>query len=681
MYNESYIRDFSESQYLISLSNYNNLLELKKAALDQYTDNSNAESLAYKESLDHYVAKRLTTDPSFIDSREFRNYLAYSLRLANEKKLRATDQYNVYPELLTNPVFRSDELRNKIFNKYLTVEQREGYERHRSNTKKVVDHVFEEMKQSHRLTPDLINIAADYIYSSKDTNDGKGEILASYILNNAAKLKLKSTPAIAGALTTICASKYTLDTEVKNSRFFIANYDGSKRSNVAHSSGKYKYCVFSKDMIDELSLTSCDSLFKSRSLKTKDVYWLLFVSFHELTHQHQSLDHQRGRLTTSGISRAIKLVLNNYMPKAKINERSICDYDANHDSDETEMEADEEGWRETRKFIHEIVDRKNRTFIDSEGKEQDKWLLAWDNEKVVRVRRAFTVKKTAETMVREKGMDPSQKSKGIYYSLYDLINLDRIVSSHPEAVKNDPILGKFFDENGKMKVIDILSTNLYRNPNRDQLTWNSSNNAGLEIGSYVLTHKWDEVKDAINKGGIYSRKQATQIGKNMYDIIHENVLKVRDFDKIAKEGAPKKKYDGIDVEQYDETNAKFDLRDSEMSKQLHEYYFKNVCIGVRRFYEYKAIMKSKYNVDIEDDGLYLIGYVVELYNGLEDKDDPSCMEALAKFKETGDPTLVDIHDRIMTHKEEVARKRAIQANQDLEDQDRGDKGSSGGRKR
>ena len=42
MYNESYIRDFSESQYLISLSNYNNLLELKKAALDQYTDNSNA---------------------------------------------------------------------------------------------------------------------------------------------------------------------------------------------------------------------------------------------------------------------------------------------------------------------------------------------------------------------------------------------------------------------------------------------------------------------------------------------------------------------------------------------------------------------------------------------------------------------------------------------------------------
>ncbi len=678
MYNETYIRDFHESQYLTSLSDYNRLLSLKQSALDLYTDNSNAESLAYRESLDHYVAKRLSTDPSFIDSKEFQNYIAYSLRLVNERSLRATNEYVVYPELLTNPVFRNDELRKKIFDKYLTPEQRAGYERHRINTKKVIGLVFDEMRQHHRLTPDLINIAADYIYTSKDTEDGKGEIFASYILNHAEALKLKSTPAIAGALTTICASKFTLDPEVKNSRFFIANFDGAKRTHLAHSSGRYKYCVFSKDTIDSLSLTSCDSLFKSRSMKNKDVYWLLFVSFHELTHQHQGLDHERGRFTTSGISRAINRVLNKYMPRSKLDERTICDYDANHDSDETEMEADEEGWRQTRKFIHELVSRKNRMFTDAQGVEHDKWIMAWDNEKAVRVRRAFTVKKTAETMVREKGMDPSKKSKGLYYALYDLINLDKIVRANPEAVKGDPILGKLFHSDGRMRVIDILSTNLYRNPDRDQLTWNTSNNAGLEIGSYVLTHKWDEVRGAIDRGEIHSKKQATQIGRNMYDIIHENVLKVRDFDKIAQEGRPKKKYDGIDIEQYDETRAKFDLRDREMSKQLHEYYFRSVCTGVRRFYEYKALMKSKYNVDIEDDGLYLIGYVVELYNGLEDKDDPSCMEALAKFKETGDPTLVDIHDRIMTHKEEVARRR-LQETQEIGNQDRGD--NSSGRKR
>jgi hypothetical protein len=113
-----------------------------------------------------------------------------------------------------------------------------------------------------------------------------------------------------------------------------------------------------------------------------------------------------------------------------------------------------------------------------------------------------------------------------------------------------------------------------------------------------------------------------------------------------------------------------------MSKQLHEYYFRSVCTGVRRFYEYKALMKSKYNVDIEDDGLYLIGYVIEMYNGLEDKDEESCMAVLATFKDSGDPALVDIHDRIMTHKAEVARKRALQSSQDI-----GDKESSGGKKR
>jgi len=654
MYNETYIRDFQESQYLASLSDYNKLLSLKQSALDLYTDNSNAEYLAYRESLDHYVAKRLSTDPSFIDSKEFQNYIAYSLRLVNERSLRATNKYIVYPELLTNPVFRNDELRKKIFDKYLPLEHRVAYEKHRTNTKKVIDLVFDEMRQHHRLTPDLINIAADYIYASKDTEDGKGEIFASYILNHAEALKLKSTPAIAGALTTICASKFTLDPEVKNSRFFIANYDGSQKTRLAHSNSRYKYCVFAKDTIDQLSLTSCASLFKSRSMKNKDVYWLLFVSFHELTHQHQGLDHERGRLTSSGISRAINRVLNRYMPRGKIDERIICDYDVNHDSDETEMEADEEGWRQTRKFIHEFVSDKNRIVYDSHGVKHDKWLMAWDNEKAVRVRRAFTTKKSADVMSKERGMDPSKKTKGMYYALYDLINLDTIARDNPEAVRDDPILGRLFHKDGSMRVIDILSTNLYRNPNRDQLTWNSSNNAGLEIGSYVLIHKWQEVKDAIDRGEIYSKKQAEAIGRNIFDIFHEEVLKVRDFDKIAKEGQTKKKYDGIDIDQYDETRARFDLRDNDMSKELHEYYFKSVCAGIRRFYEYKAIMKSKYNIDISDDKLFLESYVIEMYNALEDKDDSSCMEALSSLRDIGSQSLNDTYEKIMNHKRKIA---------------------------
>ena len=164
MYNETFIKEFNESDYLKTLSTMENMEAVRNIARDQYTDKSNAFYLAYKESLDHYVLKRLMTDPKFIDSPEFRNYICYALSVSNDKSLRATDQYRVYPELITNPVFRNDEIRRQIFEKHLNQKQREGYERHRAYSKKIVDYVFEEMKQNHRLTPDLINIAADYIY-------------------------------------------------------------------------------------------------------------------------------------------------------------------------------------------------------------------------------------------------------------------------------------------------------------------------------------------------------------------------------------------------------------------------------------------------------------------------------------------------------------------------------------
>jgi hypothetical protein len=643
MYNETYVREFDEKYYLESLSDFNKLEGLRLVS-NQYSNNADANYLAFKESLDHYVMKRLINDPKFIDTKEFQNYLHYALRTSNNKELRATDKYSVYPELITNPVFRNDEIRNKIFNKYLSKEQINGFERLRVYSKKVVDYVFEEMKNNHRLTQDLINIAADYIYSSKDFSNDKGEIFSKYILNNAKELNIKCNAAIGGAFTTIFGQYFDLDDDVKNSRFFIANYDSKNKTNIAHSSGQFKYCVFSKDVIDKLSLTNCESLLKSRSMKNYDIYWLMFVSFHELTHQHQGYDNDKGKFTTSGISCAIKRILNKHMPKRNNNGREICDYNVNHDSDETEMEADEEGWRQTRKFIHQMVNHDNRRYIDEKGEEQDKWVLAFDNEKVVRARRAFTVKQDVDTYF-------DKTSSGMYYAYYDLMHLERIMKEHPEERNNNEILKRLFNSDGSLNVIDILSYDLYRNSQKDQMSWNSSNNAGLEIGTYVVNHKWKEVLDTIDKGYIKTKKQAFDIGNNMYHIIHENVLKVRDFDKIATEESKKRKYDGIDVSQYDETKVRFDLKDPNLSKRLHEYYFKSVCIGVKRFYEYKSLMKSKYNLDVSDEGMYLDSYVYEMYATLVDKDEKSCMEILGRFKDSNSSELTQIYEKIMNSKQ------------------------------
>lgn len=48
---------------------------LAKAYLNRYNSGIDINLLALKESLDHYVVKRLTRDSRFLESAEFDNYI------------------------------------------------------------------------------------------------------------------------------------------------------------------------------------------------------------------------------------------------------------------------------------------------------------------------------------------------------------------------------------------------------------------------------------------------------------------------------------------------------------------------------------------------------------------------------------------------------------------------------
>lgn len=659
MYNMAYVREYSEQEYINVLKNPANLEKLKNAYLNQYTNKSDASFLAFKESLDHYVRMMLERKPELINSTYFRNYLNYILSISKEKSFKTFDGYQLNPELNTNPVLRDDNLRKKIFDAYLPTEIKGKIERAKMFTHEYTKFIFKAMEDGKKLNQMQVDLIADYIYSSRDVSNKKGEIFAKYILNNSKKYGIRSSAAIAGAMTTVITDNYSLDDEVKNSRFYIAEYDRRSQVKTAHSNGNKRYCVFQKSIIDQISLTSANSMFMSRTNKEKDIYWILMVSNHELTHQHQKYDYERGKMTTSGLSYVIKKVLMDNMPKEVYNGHTINDYKVNHDSDETEMEADEEGWRQTRKFIYKHVDRENRRVISPKGEEEDIWFIAKNNEEIIQIRRAFSVKKDVKTAIAEMNLPKEKKSAGMYYAQYDILNMARIIKKNPSLIGKYKMLDKLFYQNGEMRCLDILKMDLYKNSQVDGISMNDRNNSGRELGTFVLNYKWNNVLREIENNKLTSEQEVKQIANNMYHIIHESVLKVREYNRIIQENN-KDPYRAVDPSQYDETNTKYKLNDNS-NKRLYEYYFHCVLIGVKRYYEYRQLIQRKYKMTLPDEFTYYSSYIYEMYNNLIDKNDVKCMNALEQLNLSSDPNLIRMYDTIMASKKKQQVNQAQQS--------------------
>ena len=82
--------------------------------------------------------------------------------------------------------------------------------------------------------------------------------------------------------------------QVENSRAFLASYDSpfsDKKSpiNWAHSSGIMDYTCFQYDKFKDVKLDSYKSIDTSRGFKERDILFLIFVEFHELSHQRQRI--------------------------------------------------------------------------------------------------------------------------------------------------------------------------------------------------------------------------------------------------------------------------------------------------------------------------------------------------------------------------------------------------------
>ncbi len=594
---------------------------ISKEYLEQYQPNpeSRADILFCKDMLDHYVLGQLSGDnaKSFIESDRFKNYSSHIISVARQK-IQTIYGKNYYPELATNPVLRNPEYRKLIISMLRPADQVDAIvnnlNENEAGYRRYLNAIESRLDNGVAVSQGELNMAGDYLYSSRDFNNGLAKKFACYMFNDASQRRdLNSSTQICGALANYFAYKNTLDDRIKERRIVIANNTGWDSNNNALDPvnvgvSTRNYCVLEQDVINNISLSSEEGLSKSRPKTITDLYSLEFVSYHELTHDYEKYMVFDGKSNSSAMSYILNQVLrrnqSECFPIVDKNLDKVLDkngkevkagyYQANHDSDEIEIQADEEAWRQCRKFIGEHEREYSWSKKDSAGDKRafSHLIKCKDNEQEVRVRRTFALK------VDENGQE-------MPYIQYDIQQLEKSIKEGPEIIKQFPQLAEFFDNTGHIKPEiffdkDIASVDM---STRDEIT----DNFGVEIATYALMDNSDiqnilSYIQAPHNNLNYS--QITRCLTNLWNVLHQNTLRTRPLKDINFNNYSDTATRGKNID----LNI---LRESYLKQYLHQLFNATYIAEV---------LRSKYpeadRAISQEEQIYYISYYDELAKGI-----------------------------------------------------------------
>ena len=464
------------------------------------------------------------------------------------------------------------------------------------------------------------------------------------MFNEASKRSdLSSSTQIGGALANYFAYKDTLDDRLKESRIFIVNNAGWDDENkvlkpVETGVSSQFYCALEQNKINSMSLSSEAGLSKSRPETISDLYSLMLVSYHELTHDYQKLMASDGKDDTSAMAFILNKVLRKNQNKcfSKIdkdlnkvldkngNEVKVDYYKANHDSDEMEIQADEEAWRQCRKFIHE---HEVRYYWDKKDEEASKrsskhWSKCMSNEKEVRARRAFALKE-------------DESGQEIPYIQYDIEQLSKSIGSNPNTVKQFPQLAEFFDNAGTIKPELFFNKRIGRVDTADSID-TITDDFGVEIATYTLMSD-QNVKNILsyiqNPNNNLSDNQVMRCMANLWGTLHQDALKTRPLDDINFSNYAETKTRG-------KNTSVGELRQSYLRQYLHQLYNATYIAET---------LRGKYpelgdKIEHEEQ-IYFISYYNELAKGVS-LDPAYSAKVKKRYERTGNRALQYIAERL-----------------------------------
>lgn len=627
MYNEKYIRDFDETEYLKYLSDRNALKEIADAYINQYDTPTYDCTIAFKESLDHYILKQINSNADFIKKPQFKNYLDYINYIFSNRISSGNNQL----EYNTNVVFLNENSRKLILSFYDQNTQ--------NKLKKIIEQnenrikiISNKMAKKEKLSQMEFDFIGDYLYTKKDFNSPIYSNYIEYVLNEMQyNPQLSNSPqVIAGYIAYL--PKFFGD-GCENSRILLTNGYSNNHSSILpsvldnivkqekgknqyeqtikymglYSSGD-KYISISKRELLDLSLTSDKSLDLSRTLKHRDLYWISMVCFHELAHQYQTRHMEDKKFNSSGFSMILKRLM--------INKE---DYNNNHDSYEMEIEADEISWEKMSYYIRTFRLEKAMTTDKPDILEQMK--KCQKNQKAVYSRRTFLTKKFSQK---------ADYFKEDIQRINDNFKISNKYATYFKKMRERyPMLQGLFNENGQIKTSIILDENI----TSKDMTGLENNIIGSEISNYILTYGYDTLKGHIKQDNL-TEEQIRNLMMNIYNTYHLDKMYIRTLDEV-------------DLNQYAETAHNFDLNN------IREKYlerFTRIAKLVYKERELVHIIKDRYptyNIEQFADPKYAISNYNDMFNYLYDSSNRVIYESeldglLKKYEKSNDEVLTNL---------------------------------------
>ena len=541
-YNEKFINDFGGDNLNTVLKNKEFLARIGNDYLRQYEPNSQstAKNLAGKESLDHYVLKKLSSDAGFAESQEFKNYSEYIVSIACTKQYNLPNGAHLYPEFYTNPIFSNKRIRRLVLGAARPnldpARMENDVDRWNSNYQQTIEYLADEVLAKRKKASQLqMDVLGDYLYANRKPSNDIARRYAEYCFNEIEpKDSLKASTPMLGALANYFVNQYNLDENVRsNSRVIIANRMDSGRS-VPIGLSTSGYCTLEQNHFLKMSLTTDNSLNKSRTNldENNDIYRFMMIAFHELTHDHQRTMVERGDKSSSAMMFIMRNILNIgsrcYIGRNPNNTNRKTYYKVNHDSDEIEIQADEEAWRQCRAFLrsHQLHYEHNRDRDTSMRRIR----RCRKNEEEVRARRSFTKKMTN---AREE----------VNAVKYDIQMLKATIAENPDLLNTYPQLMDYIDTSGNLRP-EIFSDQRLARRSSNGIDWRDDV-FGAEIGVYMMMDReeFGKVRKYVEENGSnFSENQILGLRSNLQSILHQALEKHRALEEVNQNN-------------YDETGA------------------------------------------------------------------------------------------------------------------------------
>ena len=618
MINESYIKYMQNANlnlYSKILSNPIYLDEIRIEYLKKYGDEANAYFLALKESVDHYVAQRIHEDKSYVNTEEFKNYFDYIKKVVRQNAI-VHEKNKVYLELNTNVVF--EYLDEKTLEK---ITGKNSIKDHMDSNYKYIKFIMNKIGQNQSVSNEEIKLLSTYFDNKKDFKNPEFkemyENFMKYVMEN--RQKMKSSSQLISSILTFLPSCY--GNGVEDVRSFLAKYDPKQNKNDkvywAHSKGKYKYTVFEIDRFKDIQLDSNKSLNSSRTFNEKDLMFLLFVQFHELTHQVQNNNVANQKFNINAVPYEIHSLLRDvyddynskfYGPKDPNN------FEGNHDSDEIEIDADQTGWIKLRTFITKFMGRNDEALNLSR--------MCDKNAKAVNCRRAFSVKE-----------NPSDKKK--YRTMdYDMYYLCKAVKKNPQILNKYHHLKHIVNSDGELDASILFE---------DRITMTDG---GRTISNYILNNVPLQVLIEKINSNMYSTKQINNLLENFVEVPHANALYLRDLENV-------------DLATFEETRSKYYLTE----KNLDEVYSKYFYESTHQLLKYSQILEQLRvrfgNEYINSCYKFFIEYYKEMLQEIKCPNLKQIELCMGKFLESKNPILNNVAQSTINY---VKNKKSVPIN-------------------